>query len=421
MQFQLNRKTVLVSAVAFSIQASLVQAAGFSVNEQSASTMGSAYAGRASHAEDASIASSNPAGIAFLDRQQVTLGSAVIIEGGEFEGKYTHDASSRSSKNFQQTTPVPFGHYALPINDKLSFGLSGYAPFGIHLDYDDQFAGRYFGDKTEFSVMNLQGTVAYKIQDNLSLGFGIIGSYVKGDLTQKVRLGPGMEANGRVEGDDMVVAWNAGILWQASEQTALGLAYHSTLDFKLSGTSEATSAIPQANYKHQAEVALTMPERVMLSATHQINNQWTVMADATWTRWSRFEEFKVVDKEGGANVYVPENWKNTWALSVGTAYKINNQWTLKAGYMFDQSPVDDDNRTVRTPDADRNWFTAGAKWDISQDLTLDFSYAYVTLQDGKIHEQKHNDNGQTVPAYGSVTGEYKNNSHILSAQMTYRF
>ena len=110
------------------------------------------------------------------------------------------------------------------------------------------------------------------------------------------------------------------------------------------------------------------------------------------------------------------------ALSVGTAYKLNDQWTLKAGYMFDQSPTTDDNRTVRAPDNDRNWFTAGAKWDATKDMTFDFSAAYVLLKDGKITESAHNEDGSNNDDYGTLTGEYKDQSSwVLSAQMTYRF
>ncbi len=437
MQFPLNRKVLLASAVALATQASLVQAAGFSVNEHSASAMGTAYAGRASNAEDASIGAANPAGIALLDSQQVTLGSAVVLEGGNFEGSYKKDRAnildsnqeiSGKSDNFLKTTPVPFGHYVLPVNDKFTFGLNAYAPFGLNLDYGDEFAGQYFGDKTIIQNVNLQSTFAYKIQDNLSVGVGLTASHISGELTQKSHiplLGDYYTGNidSKVKGDDLAFTWNVGVIWQPTAATTLGASYHAPTKFKLQGTVEGTNVPNNGDFKHDGELEVTMPERVLFSATHQLNEQWTVMADATWTRWSRLDSITIVDKEDASkNQYVPMNWRNVWALSVGTAYKVNNQWTLKAGYMFDQSPTTDDNRTVRAPDNDRNWFTAGAKWNATKAMTFDFSAAYVMLKDGKITEHKHNTDGSVHDGYGTLTGEYKDQSSwVLSAQMTYRF
>lgn len=435
MRFPFNRKVLLASAIAAASQAGVVNAAGFTVNENSASSMGTAFAGRASNAEDASIAASNPAGIAELDRAQVTLGSAVIMEGGNFEGEFTgaggQSIAKTQSEDFLKTTPVPFGHYVQPINDKLTFGLSGYAPFGLNLDYGDEFAGKYFGDKTKIEVINLQSSFAYELRDDLSIGFGAIVSKASGELTQSshVPLSPS-EGTAEVKGDDTALTWNVGLIWQATDATTLGMSYHAATDYKMEGTNTVNmSGIigGVVNGEHDAKLDITMPERVMFSGTHQINDRWSVMADATWTRWSQLDSVSVESSQGDeTSSYVPMNWNNVWALSLGTSYKVSNDWTLKAGYMFDQSPTTDENRTVRAPDGDRNWFTAGAKWDATEDLTFDFSAAYVMLKDGKIDEEKHNvvdgEDGGVDPSYGELTGEYTDQSTwILSAQMTYRF
>ncbi len=442
MRFPFNRRVLLVSAIAAASQAGVVNAAGFSVNENSASAMGSAYAGRASNAEDASIGASNPAGIALLDSQQVTLGSGVIMKSGNFENgihnNNTHIEDQyqtlSDSKDFLKTTPIPFGHYVLPINDKFTFGLNAYAPFGLNLDYDDNFAGAYFGDKTFIQNINLQSTFTYKIQDNLSVGVGLGPSYIKGELTQKkfkhisVIYAKGIDAV--VKGDDLAFTWSLGAIWQPTPATTLGASYHAPTKFKLEGDINASNVILVGDFKHKAELEVTMPERVMFSLTHKLDEQWTVMADATWTRWARMDSITILDKEPeirlgnevNSTSYVPMNWRNVWALSVGTAYKVNDQWTLKAGYMFDQSPTTDENRTVRAPDNDRNWFTAGAKWNATKNMTFDFSAAYVALKDGTITEKEYSEDGKEDTEYGVLTGDYKDqNTWLLSAQMTYRF
>ncbi len=427
MQFSLSRKVILASAIALASQVSLVQAAGYGINEQSASYLGTGFAGRASNAVNAAIASANPAGISFVDGRQVSAGADIILKGGEFtNGKHTLSPNApTTTSDFQKTSFVPFGYFVMPVDDQWSFGFAGYAPYGIELDYEDNWAGKWFGDITSVKVMALQATASYKVRDDLAIGFGLIGSHVKGKLTS-MPLG----AQGVIEGDDNTLTWNMGALWNVTDQTALGLAYHSTYKFNLKGDYTVTGSPGGTKDGTQdARLRIVMPEKVMLSATHKFNDQWTVMADATWTRWSRFQEFNVTNVSGTPLNYVPMNWKDTWALSFGTSYQLNNQWLLRAGYMYDQSPVTNETRTVRSPDANRNWFTLGANWTLADNLSVDLAYAYVKLQDGTINEQKYKGPNQpgkpsdlfTGDYYGFITGNYASGSHIIGAQLNYKF
>ena len=421
MHFTLSRKVILASAIALASHVSFVQAAGYGINEQSAGYLATGFAGRASNAINASIASTNPAGISFVDGRQISAGADVILEGGEFtNGKHTLTPDAPTSTDgFQKTSFVPFGYFVMPFDDQWSFGFAGYAPYGIELDYDDNWAGKWFGDITSVQVMALQATASYKIREDLAIGFGLIGAHVKGKLTS--RPGPSSAGMlGTIEGDDNTLAWNIGALWNVDEQTALGLAYHSTYKFNLKGdytVSIAGNDLPSQD----ARLRIVMPEKVMLSATHKFDDQWTFMADVTWTRWTRFQEFHVTYTTGGTVSYVPMNWRDTWALSLGTSYQLNNQWQLRAGYMFDESPVTNATRTVRSPDANRNWFTFGANWTLSDNMNVDLAYAYVKLQDGTINEQKYDGPGQPSLGYGFITGNYSSGSHILGAQLNYKF
>ena len=442
------------------ISSSQCFAAGYGINENSASYMATGFAGRASNPIDASIAANNPAGISFLNDYTLSAGSAVIFKGGEFEGQYTRpprfnglvsgETISGKTSDFQKATPVPFGHFSMPVNERIAFGLSAYGPYGIELDYKNNWPGKYFADKTSVKVINLQGTLSFKLHDNVAIGFGLIGSHVKGKLTQSSGVPDFLPLDATIEGDDNTLGWNIGAIWQVNEQTSIGAVYHSKLDFTLDGDIKAHGklAIPEnppinasVNDKVGAKLDLTMPERAALSITHQVAPRWTLMADATWTRWSRFEKFYVkakknmtVNLSGGfpnlppevstnPSSYIPMNWKDVWAYSVGASYQVSPRWLLRFGYMRDNSPVNDKNRTARSPDANRNWFTCGANWQATEELSIDLSYAYVVLDKGSISESKHKG---TPPhavdeSYGKLTGKYKNSSHIIAAQLNYRF
>ena len=135
---------------------------------------GTAFAGRSSNAEDASIMAANPAGIALLKERQVTLGSAVVMPKGDFKGSskntFRNPANGqpvtipRSSTNdeFLSTTAIPFGYFSMPIDDQFTFGFGVYAPFGSSTNYSDDWAGRYLADATDLTVINFQPTVAYQ-------------------------------------------------------------------------------------------------------------------------------------------------------------------------------------------------------------------------------------------------------------------
>ena len=422
MKFPLSRELALTSAIA--VQAAFVQGAGYGINEQSASYLGTAFAGRASNVTDAAISSANPGGIGLAGRQ-ISAGADLIMKGGEFRGKYEGPFGTveGSAKNHQQQVLVPSGYFTIPVNDKWSIGISGYAPYGIELQYDDNWPGAYFSDMTSVRVINLQGAVSYKLTDDLSIGAGLIGSYAKGKLTQKTWIQPALiEADVRVEGDDYTYGWNLGAVWNASKSTTLGFAYHSELDFTIKGDfSLKNISFELPNQTLPTSLKITMPERVLVSMTHHVNNRWTAMTDLTWTRWSRFKEFNITTPQPKIGAYVPMNWSNTWALSLGSSYQLNERWLLRAGYMFDESPVNNHNRTVRSPDSNRNWVTLGANWKATEVLTMDFAYAYIRLQKGKIYEGKNDTSGKPNPDYGYISGEYDSDSHVIGLQLNYAF
>lgn len=436
---KINQSFFALSTLTLAMQAG---AAGFALNESSAAAAGTAYAGRGSNAEDASIMAANPAGIALLEERQVTVGGGVVVPKGDFKGTGTTPAGIISSSNdeFLNTSVIPFGYFSMPIDDQLSFGFGIYAPFGSSTDYDDDWAGRYLADETQVTIINFQPTVAYKFSDQLSFGLGVFATYAEGELSRFVNPTPGSEAdNVFIKGDDWAYGWNIGAIWQPQESTSLGISYRSGIKLNLKGDATgngnlflATSG--SASVTEKAKLDINLPENVEFSLTHQIDDRWTVMAGATWTRWSSFDKLVVSSEEGtgpvsdpipgspapGIITYVQENWKDSWAFALGGSYKYSDQLTLKAGYALDQTPVQDDYRTARIPDGDRNWLTVGAKYELGNDWTVDAAYGYMFAGKVKIDEGNYNDDGTPADTL-TLEGEYDNTAHVFSASVTRRF
>lgn len=417
-------------------------AAGFALNESSAAAAGTAYAGRGSNAEDASIMAANPAGVALLEERVATAGGGLVVPKGDFKGEgfgstgsaLGAHAISSTNNDFLKTSLVPFGYISIPKDEQVSFGFGLYAPFGAAVDYNDDWAGRYLADKTEVAVINLQPTVAYKFSNQLSVGIGVFISYVDGELSKFASAIPGArDSTATIKGDDWSYGWNIGAIWQPLKTTSFGISYRSSVKFTLRGDAKGTGTAFGTGVTEKAKLDITLPESVDLSLTHQFNDLWTVMAGATRTRWNRFDKLVIESDQGGNGIfskmdpsdpnvitYVPENWRNTWSFAVGGSYRYDDQLTLKAGYAFDQTPVRDEFRTARIPDMDRNWLTVGAKYELGNDLIVDAAYGYMLASKVKINEQDYRSDGSPV-GNAKLDGEYNNRAHVLSASVTKHF
>ncbi|QEY64134.1 outer membrane protein transport protein [Metapseudomonas lalkuanensis] len=412
-------------ALAVSAASSYSLAAGFALNEQSVSGMGTAFAGRSSSADDATTVYGNPAGMARLKREQVSVGAAAIFARTDIDDARSTFGGSNDG-DMVPTVGVPMGYYVKPIDDKWSFGLGMYVPFGLITDYETGFAGRYYGDKSEVRVITLQPTVSYRINDQLSVGFGPTINRIDGELTSAVLnpLSPGRnDGKVKVKGDDTAVGFNAGVLFELDARTRFGLTYHSKVDYKLEGdttVSGSGSVLGSSAGKYDASLDLETPESVDFSVTHDLNDSWTLYAGSTWTRWSRLEEIKV-ENEGVRGLLAPalgtiteeQDWRDTWSYAVGAAYKLNQQWVLRAGLAYDQSPARNEFRSPRIPTDDRKIFSLGAAWSPNDDVTVDVAYSYLKEEDADIN--------QVSASKGAYRATYKNSAHGLGAQLTYRF
>ncbi|MBD2839168.1 outer membrane protein transport protein [Pseudomonas sp. JM0905a] len=412
-------------ALAVSAASSYSLAAGFALNEQSVSGMGTAFAGRSSSADDATTVYGNPAGMARLKREQVSVGAAAIFAKTDIDDARSTFGGSNDG-DMVPTVGVPMGYYVKPIDDKWSFGLGMYVPFGLITDYETGFAGRYYGDKSEVRVITLQPTVSYRINDQLSVGFGPTINRIDGELTSAVLnpLSPGRnDGKVKVKGDDTALGFNAGVLFELDARTRFGLTYHSKVDYKLRGDTTVSGSGPvlgSSAGKYDASLDLETPESVDFSVTHDLNDTWTLYAGSTWTRWSRLEEIKVENK-GVHGLLAPalgtiteeQDWRDTWSYAVGAAYKLNQQWVLRAGLAYDQSPARNEFRSPRIPTDDRKIFSLGAAWSPNDDVTVDVAYSYLKEEDADIN--------QASASKGAYRATYKNSAHGLGAQLTYRF
>ena len=425
------KKTWLKTAIAVAVGALSTQAmaAGFALNEQSISGMGTSFAGRSSSADDATTLFGNPAGMSRLDREQVSFGMAAINAKTDINDTSSFPASGSNDGHMVPVTAVPMGYYVKPLDDKWAVGVGVYVPFGLITDYESGFEGRYFGDYSEVRVITVQPTVSYRFNEKLSVGFGPTINRIDGQLESAVPPAtPGATADSRVKikGDDTALGFNVGVLYEFTQNTRAGITYRSKVDYTLEGDTRVSGNDPTLAFigaygEYDASLDLETPESIDVSITHELNDQWTLYGGAMLTRWSRLESI-IVENGGVAagpataafgTIEEEQDWHDTWSYALGAAYKLNKQWTLRTGLAFDQSPTNNTHRSPRIPTGDRTAVSFGLAWNPTDDMTVDLAYSYLWEEDTKIQ--------QTSATRGVYNATYENSAHGFGAAMTYRF
>lgn len=432
-------KTALAVAVgALSTQA---MAAGFALNEQSISGMGTSFAGRSSSADDATTLFGNPAGMSRLKREEVSFGMAAIHAKTDIKNNSGSFSSpvpvlngpidGSNDGDMVPFTAVPMGYYVKPIDDKWAVGVGIYVPFGLVTDYESGYQGRYFGDYSEVRVITVQPTVSYRFNEKLSVGFGPTINRIDGELQSASPNAGSLGSNdGRVKvtGNDTALGFNAGLLYEFTPQTRAGITYHSKVAYTLEGDTKLSGAgfdVAGASGKYDASLDLDTPESIDVSLTHELNDQWTLYGGAMWTRWSRFEAI-IIENDGIpgplqgnlAPIVEEQDWHDTWSYAIGAAYKLNREWTLRTGLAFDQSPTNNLHRSPRIPTGDRTAISFGLAWSPNDDVTVDLAYSYLREEEVDISRSRTYQGGALEASYDST---FKNRAHGFGAALSYRF
>ncbi|MGI9319519.1 MAG: OmpP1/FadL family transporter [bacterium] len=396
--------------------------AGFQISEASVSGLGRAFAGAGVAGDDVSDMFYNPAGMFLADGRQFQAGLSIIDSQSEFAGSAVPFGGPNADGG--TTGVVPNLYYTFPESGNLKYGISLTAPFGLKTEYDKNWAGRYQGLTSELTTIDINPALAYRVSNQVALGAGISIQFADAELSQARFLGLGVpDGKSTVEGDNWAFGFNLGAMFTPSNSTRFGIGFRSKIEQEVEGNLNVIGPTGATLVNAGALAEVDLPETVYLSAIHSPNSQWDILASARWTKWSRFEELRIVFDNGLPDSVTEENWDDTWTISLGANYHLSNQWTIRFGYAHDESPVPDEFRTVRIPDSDRDWFTLGASYSPSTSMTVDFGYAYLTGDDAPIFESTIIAGPPTAPAVVSNTlnGVYDGEAHIFGIQAQWTF
>jgi long-chain fatty acid transport protein len=460
-----HRKKISAALLGFALAGAggMAHASGFALTEQSASGLGTAFAGMGAITGDPSGMYYNPATLSAMDGSGMTVGVHVIQPSAKLSdasatattGNVPYATAGNNGGDGGVTGYVPNFYYARPLAGNVTFGFGINAPFGLATKYNKDWIGRYHAIDSEMYTLNLNPALSFKLSDRWAFGIGLNAQYIDAKLSQAadsyltcaglynqntsycnpgaLTAAPGyqpQDSYATIKGDSWGYGMNFGFLYRPSDRTTIGFGYRSTVIQNLSGTAtfdrsaafnNAMSASPlnsQFFVNQSVDAAITLPDSASLSWVQLLSPDWTLMTDLTWTGWSHFKEL-VVDYANfpyQPSTTTTEDWKDTWRVSAGATYRVNGQWKLRGGLAYDQTPIPNaEHRTPRIPGNDRTWIALGANWAWNRRSSLDVGYAHLFVPNTKINNTTETGANQTL------TGTYKSSVDILSAQYNMKF
>lgn len=418
-------------AIAFSGSAA---ASGFQLQNQNGAGTSTAYAGAAASAEDASTIFFNPAGMTYLPMgHSISVGATVIDRSVRFKNTGTtpmpviNPLTGAPTGAFHPigdnggdgggTALVPAFYYSYAINEALRVGLGVSVTYGSETEYSSTFAGRFSGRYTSIHQINLNPSIAYRINDKVSIGGGI--NFAKSEIEFRQNAPFVGAPLGVLKGDDTAWGYNLGAMFQLTPETRIGVAYRSKMKFDLEGSQEVAAPI---NIDRSITAKLETPDNFSVSLSQKIGNRLELLADVTWTGWSSVDALTPLIKSTGQRATAPlrYNFEDTWRYGLGAKYQLNDAWNLRAGIAYDETPVPNAaSRTMTVPDSDRTWLAFGARWNLSKAMSLDFGYAHIFFKDSSTARAVMNTN-ETVRLQ-TVRGDFKTKADLYSLQLNYNF
>ena len=412
--------TALLGSLAI---ATTAHASGYQLREVSGTLQGSSFAGMSTSSADASTIFFNPANIGQFDQSTYSVGGSLImpkstVRNASANAPLGQDVSRSDYGDMAQDAFVPNAHAVWKLTDNLNMGISLTSPWGLVTDYEDDFAGRFFGTTSSIKTANVKPALAYRFDNGLALGAGLQIQYMDARLARAVVTGAGTEAASDVTGDDVAMGWSAGMNWEVVPGTRIGASYTSDVTHHLRGDIKFGST---AAYNDQsAKAKVTTPEFVTFGIAQDLGEKWTIMADAQWTNWTSLTNLTFNYGGNISNLGTPVtstseyyNWSSAWFGTLGARYQYDENWAFTGGVAYDQTPVKTEHRSVRLPDSNRYWVSLGTSYKVNDWADVSLGYTHIFAHEAHVNVRDSSNN--------TFSGDYDSKVDIIALQAKFQF
>lgn len=423
-----------VAGILTGAQAAL--AGAFALREQSAQGLGQSFAGAAAGGGGLSAMFWNPAimtqfegvqsswtGTGFMPYANITPSAATSLFMTRVARGSTASAGGSGDAAPSAVSAASASSYQL--SDRVWVGLNVSAPYGLVTKSPTNWAGQLYARTSKVFSTDVTPTVAFKLNDMISVGVGLRAMYFKVKLSSSAPSGAAAALAptallpnagfGTLQGDDWSLGWTAGATLTPLAGTTIGVGYRSQMTPHLEGSL----VTPYLNQPIKTNIKL--PDQVTVGLRQRVTDRFTFLAGYEWTHWSVLSSFPVYftapPLAGRLATTLAFRYKNSWFTSIGGEYKVDDRWTVRAGLGYEKSPITNTERTPRLPDSDRVWTTLGVSYQLNNKLSFDASYAHVFAKKGRI---------AIIPGAPTYSGmnflaDTKTRLDLVSLGLTYRW
>ncbi|MFH0991029.1 MAG: porin [bacterium] len=395
-----------VIAIITAMAASLALGSGFQLNEHGARAMalGGAFTARAS---DLSALYFNPAGLAYMKGGHATLGTTLIMPRSSFYGPTQLNTNTETKMVNQLFTPINVG-VSYELADGLVAAIGVNNPYGLGTEWPEDWAGKFISTKIDLMTFFISPTIAYQVTEDLSVGVGL--NYVIGnvDINRVVSDPFDPHAKVKISASDDGMGFNVGAMYKFSPAFSIGAAYRSEVKIEATGTAEFTpnrSIYPGGDMS----AALTLPANAFVGIAVTPMEDLTLSADYQFVGWSSYKELKIEFKKDNSTSVSPKDYEDSYVIRLGAEYTMNDL-QLRAGYLYDKSPVKDKYVEPLLPDASRNGFNVGFGYKLSENISVDFGYFFLKM-----------DQRKAIGTEVNFDGTYNQYAHLIGFNLNYTF
>lgn len=341
-----------------------------------------------------SLAWYNPSALAGTERPQIMLGSAFVSIRTDYKSGID---SSMDASMSDEWRAIPHLYYVQPLAEKVTGMLSINAPYGLITEWPDSWGpgggGAMLATYSELRTIYITPSVAYRVADRFSVSAGINVVDAEAHLEG---------SSHRVEGTDMSYGGTLSAHYQPFDDWAIGARYQSRVKLEIEGTAELVPPLAPAPMTLPTAADLTLPSSVNVGIANTSIKNLSLGLDLVWTEWSTYDVLSVPPLDPSE-----KNWDDVISIRIGGDYALGESWALRAGYVWDESPVPDSTRSPELPGSDRQMIMAGVGWK-GGGVGVDLAYSYLWAD--------------KAPAGGDLpVGEYETTTHLLALSVGYQF
>lgn len=386
------KKTISAVVLASVFTAGSVMASGFRIPEQSLDSTAKAGAAIAS-SDSADAAYYNPAGMSRLANAWQVEGTATYLHLTAIEYRDNRTPMFNGDSETENFL-LPTFFLVSPDYNNFRFGFAFTEPYGLQKRWNDPFPAAS-AKKYGIKVFEFNPVVSYRISDMFSVAVGGRMLYSEAKLrADGAALGRNSLA---LDGDTTEWGFNVGIDARFNENVGMALTYRSKVDLGWEGDA---TIWPAGGGRLAMPGSTEVPAPAVLALSTAVTfGDFTFDLTIDQTFWSDYEEL-VIDFSLAPDLVQPKEWDDTTAIRLGVDYRVNEALTLMGGIAYDENPVPDAYVGFELPDSDAWLFSAGAKYQVSEQLQLGVGILYDYKEERDVNT-------------ATINGEFSNASAFL--------